>query len=103
MPYLPLLVLAVASLLALPAHAADDENLTVNARLLVSARNADAAGVERALKDGAAVNSRNRLGESVLIIALKRNQLGIAKTMIDAGADVNQAALNGVTPLMAAA
>ena len=43
------------------------------------------------------------LGKLALLIALKRNELGMAKTMLDAGADVNLAAVNGVTPLMAAA
>ncbi len=60
-------------------------------------------GVERALKAGAAVNSRNRLGETALIIALKQNDLAMARKMLDAGTDVNLAAVNGVTPLMAAA
>ena len=43
--------------------------LRANARLLAGgARNDDAAGVERALHDGAAVNSRNRLGETALLM-----------------------------------
>jgi uncharacterized protein len=75
----------------------------VNARLLVSARTGDEAGVARALASGAAVDSRNRIGESPLIIAIKRGYLPMAQRLIDAGADVNQAALNGITPLMAAA
>jgi ankyrin repeat protein len=36
-------------------------------------------------------------------VALKRNDLTLAQAMLDAGTDVNQAAVNGVTPLMAAA
>jgi ankyrin repeat protein len=93
------LATSAASLLAQAA----EQDLSVNARLLLAARNGDAAGVDRALKAGASPNARNRLGETVLVIALKKNDLTMATTMIDAGADVNRAAVNGVTPLMAAA
>src|SRR4030095_11346475 len=68
-----------------------------------AARNSDSAGVDRALKEGASANARNRLGETALLIALKKSDDAMARTMIAAGADVNIAALNGVTPLMAAA
>src|SRR6266508_3286853 len=95
-PWLLASIVAVA--IAMPAHAAEDD-LSVNARLLLAARNADAGGVDRALKSGAAANSRNRLGETALLIALKKNDLGLAKTMLDAGTDINLAAINGVTPL----
>jgi ankyrin repeat protein len=88
---------------ALPTLVFGEENLSVNARLLVFARNGDASGVERSLKEGAAANSRNRLGETALIIALKKNDFRIARVMLDAGTDVNLAAVSGVTPLMAAA
>jgi ankyrin repeat protein len=77
--------------------------LSVNARLLAAARNDDAAGIDRALRDGAAIDSRNRLGESALLIVLKRHRPDLALRLIDAGANVNQPAINGVTPLMAAA
>jgi ankyrin repeat protein len=80
-----------------------EQDLSVNARLLLAARNGDAAGLERALKGGAAANSRNRLGETALLIALKKGDLAMAKVMLDAGTDVNLPAVNGVTPLMAAA
>src|SRR6187455_345244 len=45
-------LLTLSALLAAPAPTAA-QDLGPSARLLVSARNADAAGVERALKDGA--------------------------------------------------
>ena len=80
-----------------------EENLSTNARFLMSARNADAEGLKRALAQGAAVNARNRLGESALIIVLKKDRVDLAQLMLDAGADVNQPAVNGITPLMAAA
>ncbi len=43
------------------------------------------------------------MGETALLIALKKKDLAVAKTMLDAGTDPNIAAVNGVTPLMAAA
>jgi ankyrin repeat protein len=85
------------------AQPADDDNLSVNARLLIAARNADSTGIDRALAAGANVNSRNRLGESALVILLKNNKVELAQKLLDAGADVNLAAVNGITPLMAAA
>ena len=59
--------------------------------------------MKRALAQGAAVNSRNRLGESALIILLKKDRVDLAQLVLDAGADVNQPAVNGITPLMTAA
>ena len=85
------------------SHAADDEQVPLNARFLAFARAADAAGMARALNEGAAVNSRNRLGESALVIVLKQNRVDLATVLVAAGADVNLAAVNGITPLMAAA
>ena len=42
------------------AQPAPDTNLSVNARFLIAARNADATGMERALAAGANVDSRNQ-------------------------------------------
>ena len=98
------LALAAPALLGIPSAAlAGEQDLSVNARLLLAARNADSAALARELKQGAAPNARNRLGETALLIALKKNELGMANTMLEAGTDINLAALNGVTPLMAAA
>jgi ankyrin repeat protein len=93
---------------AVTSSALANDDVPVNSRLLVFARNSDAAGVERSLKEGANVNSRNRIGETALVIALKKEEpkkddLRIAQLMLDAGTDVNLAAVNGITPLMAAA
>jgi uncharacterized protein len=96
------LVMMALTLQVAPLHA-QSRDLSVNARLLVSARNNDQAGIDRALAEGAAPNARNRLGETVLLIALKTDRPALARQMIDAGTNVNQAAVNGVTPLMAAA
>lgn len=94
---------ALALVFAASVAAQAPTNEALNARLLVSARTGDDAGIERALAAGAAVNSRNRFGETALIIALKRNQTGMAMRLIDAGIDIHQPAINGVTALMAAA
>src|SRR2546430_2673185 len=96
-------ILAVLVAVAATSVQASDDDLPLNAKLLVAARNADGPSIARALQQGAAVNSRNRLGESALIIVLKKDRVDLARVLLDAGADVNQAALNGVTPLMAAA
>ena len=69
----------------------------------MAAREADAAAMERALKAGAAIDSRNRLGETSLVIVLKNDHPELAPHLIAAGANVNLAAINGITPLMAAA
>jgi ankyrin repeat protein len=90
------------AVLSVTASAGEDD-LSVNARLLVHARNGNVAGVERSLQEGANPDSRSRIGETALVIALKKNDLVIARAMILAGTDVNLAAVNGVTPLMAAA
>jgi ankyrin repeat protein len=94
--------LLCSSSLAL-AQSAADENLSVNARFLVAARNADAAAMARGLKDGAAINSRNRLGETALVVVLKKKRSDLAQMLVEGGADVNLAAINGITPLMSAA
>jgi ankyrin repeat protein len=69
----------------------------------MAARNADAAAMKRELAAGAMVDSRNRLGETALIVVLKKERADLATLLLDAGADANQAALNGITPLMGAA
>ncbi|MEO8487049.1 MAG: ankyrin repeat domain-containing protein [Betaproteobacteria bacterium] len=99
----PILAAMLAFGGANPAAAQATSNESTNARLLVSARTGDDAGVARALAAGAAVDSRNRLGETALVVALKRQQWTMAKGLVAAGTNVNLAAVNGITPLMAAA
>jgi len=96
-------ILVVLTAVATTSVRASDDDLPLNAKLLVAARNADGPAITQALQQGAAVNSRNRLGESALIIVLKKDRVDLARVLLDAGADVNQAAINGVTPLMTAA
>lgn len=99
-----LAVLALACIAtSAPAQSTGQENLSTNARFLMAARTADADALQRELANGAAVDSRNRLGETALVILLKKDRIDLAALMLDAGADVNLAAINGITPLMAAA
>ncbi len=82
---------------------ADAQETSPNVRLLAAARAGDMASVTRALADGATPNARSRVGETALVIALKSDRTDLARQMLDAGTDVNLAAVSGVTPLMAAA
>jgi ankyrin repeat protein len=75
----------------------------INLQLLSAARTGDVATVQRLLDDGAAINSRNRLGETPLLVALKRGHDALALWLVEHGADVRQASLTGTTPLMSAA
>src|SRR5437868_14650136 len=86
---------AAAISCALGALAAESD-LSVNARLLLAARNSDAAGIDRALSAGASPDARNRLGETALVIALKKKDIPNARRMLEAGTNVNQPALNGI-------
>jgi uncharacterized protein len=63
----------------------------------------DAAGVERLLADGAAVDSRARDGATPLIAAALSDQPAIAALLLSKGADVMARNSGGFTPLHAAA
>ncbi len=54
-------------------------------------------------KYGANLNSRNRIGESLLMMAIKSGKTDIANWLLDRGADVQIATTAKATPLMAAA
>jgi ankyrin repeat protein len=95
-------ILACLAFIALP-HGASAQDLSINARMLAAARAGDQAAVAQALSGGASANARNRIGETALVIALKSDRPALAMDMVNAGTDVNLAAVNGVTPLMAAA
>lgn len=55
------------------------------------------------LTQGAAVNSRDRNGDSPLNMAASKGNEALVDTLVKAGADVNLANISGVTPLMGAA
>ncbi|MFM7669478.1 MAG: ankyrin repeat domain-containing protein [Betaproteobacteria bacterium] len=52
---------------------------------------------------GANLNSRNRIGESLLMMSIKAGKQDIANYLLDRGARVDIASTANVTPLMAAA
>jgi uncharacterized protein len=78
------------------------DDMGINEKLLAAVRANDDAGVVRALELGAAVDSRNRIGDTPLISACKKGQAPLARVLIEHGANVSQADVQGVTPLMAA-
>jgi len=76
--------------------------LSLNAQLLAAARAGDVPAVRQVLARGAAPDSRNREGKTALLLACEQGQLALAATMLEVRADVDLAAVNLVTPLMAA-
>src|SRR3974377_2176237 len=88
---------ATASML-LAAFSAGAQDLSPNPQLLAGARQGDLAGVTRLLDAGAAVDSRNRIGDTALMIALKNNYTAVARLAVARGADVNLANASKVTP-----
>lgn len=69
---------------------------------LASARAGDVEQLHRALAAGASIDTRNRIGDSLLLIAIKANHTPYALEALRLGADAQRANSAGVTPLMAA-
>ena len=64
---------------------------------------ADEDTINTLLKQGFALNSRDENGDTPLIFVLKNNDnLNIARSMIEAGADINAPNAEGMTPLLVA-
>jgi uncharacterized protein len=96
-----LIALCIAVYKPQPALAADSIELVLDA--VNSARTGDVSKLQEAIAKGASINSRNRLGDSLLVIAIKNNQVQYALAVLDVGGDPELADAAGVTPLMAAA
>ncbi|MGI4847226.1 MAG: ankyrin repeat domain-containing protein, partial [Janthinobacterium lividum] len=94
-------LLAVAAAPALAQQGADQIN--VNGQFIMAARAGHTERAAALLHEGAAVNSRDRNGDSALNLAAAKGNEALAGMLINAGADVNLANLAGVTPLMGAA
>ena len=60
-------------------------NPSLNAQLLVGARQGDLAQVERVLAAGASPSSRNRIGKTALLIAAEKGNLAIVEAMLRRG------------------
>src|SRR6266705_3687623 len=84
------------SLCLLAPVSAGAQDLSPNARLLAAARQGDLTAAKRLLEGGAALNSRNRLGDTPLLIALKSGHKDMARLAVERGADVNLANLPSV-------
>jgi hypothetical protein len=98
--------LIAASLLALnfPAHAQKGmDQININGQFVMAARVGKVERVQALLDQGAAVNSRDRNGDSPLNMAAAKGNTELVQVLLKAGADVNLANLSGVTPLMGAA
>src|ERR1700741_1911163 len=96
-------VLLIAGGCAAATGVAAQQAININAELLAAARRGDTELARSLLEQGAAINSRNRLGDTMLLIAVKNAQRPLALLALERGADVNQRNLAGVSPLMAAA
>jgi uncharacterized protein len=79
------------------------ESPSADERLRMAASSHDAAGVERALREGAAINARDASGITPLSDAARTGNVSLVSSLIAAGADVNTADDSGYTPLMMAA
>ena len=71
-----------------------------NLRLLDAAAAGDAVAVERLLREGASVKTRNRFGATPLIQAARRGHTAAVRALLAAGAEVDQANLEQATPLL---
>jgi hypothetical protein len=72
--------------------------------IVAAAREGDAAAVRRLAKEGADVNAPDGgNGWTPLLHAVHKDRIRSVEALLDAGADVNRTAENGVTPLMMAA
>ena len=75
---------------------------TLEDRLVAAVCSGDERELENALHDGASPRWRNAGGISALSYAAQQGQMGTARRLLDAGADVNGADDQGITPLMLA-
>ena len=94
------LLLATMSMAAPAAQAASMQS---NLALLDAARDGKTAIVQSLLDDGAAVNVRNRFGNTPLLYAARMGHLETVKLLIDRGAEINKPNLNNISPLTEAA
>lgn len=86
-----LLLIGVVLFTQLNCSAHMDNKLHYSATLLITAvEEQDHNAVAKALKAGAAVNTTDRNGRSLLLIATRNKDVVIAKLLVASGADVNQ-------------
>ena len=83
-------------------NAADDQS-DINREALAAARSGNVGRCKTLIEQGASPNTRNRVGDSLLMTAIKAGHADIVVLLLERGADVNLANVDQVTPLMAAA
>src|SRR5437764_5546647 len=69
-------------------------------RLIEAVCRGDERELEHALRDGASPRWRDEQGLTALTYAAHQGENGIARRLLDAGADVNHEDGDGLTPLM---
>jgi ankyrin repeat protein len=62
---------------------------TSNRTLHAAAASDDVAAIENLLTRGAAIDARGEHGRTALLVATRANNVNAARTLIEAGADVN--------------
>lgn len=98
--FLALLLSSAALMPALAQQGADKIN--INGEFVLAAKAGQTDRVAALLTEGAAVNSRDRNGDSPLNLAASKGNEALVDVLLRAGADVNLANISGVTPLMGA-
>lgn len=78
------------------------DQINANGQYVLAAKAGQVERVRKLLADGAAVNSRDRLGNSPLNMAASKGNAPLVDLLLSAGADANLANLSEVTPLMGA-
>ena len=98
---LALLMSCAALMPAIAQQGADQINK--NGEFVLAAKAGRTERVAALLSEGAAVNSRDRNGDSPLNMAATKGNEALVDVLLRAGADVTLANISGVTPLMGAA
>jgi hypothetical protein len=97
------LACAFAALASGPQARAQVTEQQLNVRLLEFSKQQDETRARQMIAEGAAINSRNRAGETPLMLWVRAGNAGMVAWLIEKGASVNQTALDKTTPLMVAA
>lgn len=97
-----LIVIGLCTFVCSAAAQQGADKINANGQLVLAAKFGNTPRVASLLKEGAAVNSRDRNGDTPLNMAAAKGNAELAALLLQAGADANLANISGVTPLMAA-